>query len=193
MDDRNDMTLVYITTHGAPLRDPETGEPIDLPPIDEKDGADEILVMYEGFDTWYSFIWDDLLNFFLSLLQSKGVCLIVDSCYSGGFNDHITLEQEKETFTSKLFINDILNELSKNNRVILMSSEEDTVSYGSHFTNYIAEGLYGSADKQFGNDNGVTSAEEAFYFSQYYIDLYGIQHPTIFDGYSGEFPLCTNK
>lgn len=192
-EDSDDMSLIYITTHGAPLRDPETREPIDLPPIDEADGADEILVMYEGFDTWYSFIWDDLLNFFLSLLQSKGVCLIVDSCYSGGFNDHLSTETKKETYTSEMFAKDITEELSKNNRIILMSSEEDTVSYGSHFTNYIAEGLYGEADIKFGNKNGITSAEEAFYYSQYKVNLLGMQHPTIYDRYTGDFPLATYK
>ncbi|MEA3458688.1 MAG: hypothetical protein U9R21_08440 [Candidatus Thermoplasmatota archaeon] len=105
---RNDMSLVYITTHGSPLKHPVTKEPIDLPPKDEADGADEILVMYDGFETSYSFIWDDLLNFFLSMLQSKGVCLIVDSCFSGGFDDS-PFRGMTQNYSAKSFNNGLAN------------------------------------------------------------------------------------
>ena len=84
--DSDDLVLVYLTTHGTPLLD-KNENPIDIPPKDEEDGADECLIMYEGFDNGYSFIWDDLLNFFLNRINCQGLCLIVDSCYSGGFND----------------------------------------------------------------------------------------------------------
>ena len=63
------------------------GLPLDLPPKDESDGMDEFLVMYNGFENPYCIIWDDWLNFFLSRIKCQGLCLIVDSCYSGGFND----------------------------------------------------------------------------------------------------------
>ena len=71
---------MYITTHGFPLR-------FDIPPFDEKDRHDEALISYRGFQNPFAIIWDDLLNLFLSLLNSKGVCVIIDSCYAGGFND----------------------------------------------------------------------------------------------------------
>ena len=80
------MFLCIITTHGITFAK-INGSPWDLPPKDETDGADEFLVMYNGFNQWYGIIWDDLLNFFLSIIKCKGLCLIVDSCYSGGFND----------------------------------------------------------------------------------------------------------
>ena len=65
-EDSDDMSLIYLTSHGGPMLD-QDGNPLDLPPKDEDDGADEVLVMYNGFDKWYAFIWDDLLNFFLKI------------------------------------------------------------------------------------------------------------------------------
>ncbi|MCK4331988.1 MAG: caspase family protein, partial [Thermoplasmatales archaeon] len=43
-EDSDDMSLIYLTTHGSPLKGP-IGFPIDLPPRDEDDRADEILIM----------------------------------------------------------------------------------------------------------------------------------------------------
>ena len=184
-EDRDDMSLIYITTHGTPLKD-KNGNPFDIPPRDEADGSDEILLMYDGFDNWYSFIWDDLLNFFLGMLQSKGICLIVDSCHSGGFNDeYISNDLSKRQLSYNI---EFGAELMKSNRVILMSSEEDTVSYGSYFSFYLINGFDGIADNN-GNNDGINSAEESFYYAQNKIDSTGIQHPTILDKYPGEFPV----
>ncbi len=80
MEDSNDISLVYLSTHGFPLG-------FDIPPKDEADGTDEALVSYWGFSFPGLVIWDDELNVLLNRLESKGVCLIVDSCYAGGFND----------------------------------------------------------------------------------------------------------
>jgi hypothetical protein len=187
MDDNDDMTLIYITTHGSPLKN-SRGLPVDLPPKDEPDGTDEILVMYHGFDRWYAFIWDDLLNFLISLLDSQGVCLIVDSCFSGGFNDlpPFALQNNIADYSSKDFVTGMAEELAMQNRVVLMSSEEHTVSYGSDFSNFLIQGFWGWADL-FGNQNGEVSAEESFYYAQFWVDLLGNQHPTILDNYPGDF------
>jgi len=111
-EDSDDMSLIYITTHGSPLKN-LNGYPVDLPPKDEADGADEMLVMYHGFDRWYAFIWDDLLNFLLSLLQSQGVCLIVDSCYSGGFNDYPFEGLMPEDYTAESFTEGFIEDMGK--------------------------------------------------------------------------------
>ena len=191
MDDSDDLCLIYLTTHGSPLRN-SNGMPVDLPPKDENDGADEILVMYHGFDRWYSFIWDDLLNFLISLLNSKGVCLIVDSCYSGGFNDQPPFAKQTTSFeyTCNDYITGMTEELATQNRVVLMSSEEHTASYGSDFSNFLIQGFWGWADL-FGNQDGENTAEESFYYAQFWVDLLGNQHPTIMDLYPGEFLVTT--
>ena len=186
--DRNDLILIYLTTHGSPIYD-TNGNPLDLPPIDEADGADETLIMYDGFENPYAIIWDDLLNFLLSLLRCRGVCVIVDSCFSGGFNDPpYRLNKEYSEYS---FTHDMIKELGGGNRVVLMSTQEDTVSYGSIFSNYLINGFNGAADEN-GNRDGINSAEESFYYAREKVDSLGWQHPTILDLYPGEFPVTTS-
>ncbi len=195
-EDSDDISLIYLTTHGSPLIG-FRGTPIDLPPFDESDGADEILVMYEGFDKWYAFIWDDLLNFFISSLESQGVCLIVDSCFSGGFNDRpIFSKNTINGYTAESFEMGMMEELASQGRVVLMSCQEYESCYGSHFSDYLFGGLGGLADIA-GNSNGVNSAEEGFYFAKFWIDLLHTFTPTMLDLYpegnpsAGELPLTT--
>jgi len=185
-EDSDDMSLIYLTTHGTPLKGP-LGNYLDLPPKDESDGADEILIMYEGFNKWYAFVWDDLINFLLSLLQSKGVCLIVESCYAGGFNDEpMFTTPMTNDYTVESFAQGLSEELSGQNRVVLMSSTENELSYGSKFSEFLIDGFWGWADF-LGNKDGINSAEEAFNYSKNWV--YYDQHPTILDLYPGEFPV----
>lgn len=187
-EDRNDISFIYLTTHGSPLEDSE-GNPIDIPPYDEEDGADEILIMYEGFDKWYAFIWDDLLNFFLSLLQSKGVCLIVDSCYSGGFNDDPMFNRTfDEDYNAETFSRGLAEELSAQNRVVLMSCQEDEPCYGSYFSQFLIDGFWGAGDF-WGNIDGINSAEESFKYVEYWVNETCDFTPTIHDLYGGECPV----
>jgi hypothetical protein len=258
--DNDDMVIVYLTTHGSKLKDSE-GNPKDLPPKDEADGADEILIMYDGFDNKYGFIWDDLLNFFLGKLESKGICLIVDSCYSGGFNDvsvgvdnynlvsasqdltgEVNICSEVSnvmssrkammgTLNPELIIEDVNvlgnfhhNELESNpflkidphydheadlftkgfvedvagqGRIVLMSSEEDSLSWGSHFSNFLISACdTGNWADYFGNNDGINSAEEAFAYAKPRVEAAteGRQHPTMLDLYDGEYLMTyTNR
>jgi hypothetical protein len=165
-EDSDDYSLIYITTHGYFLN-------TDNFPKDEVDGKDEILVMYHGFEYSYAYVWDDLLNFFISLLQSKGVCVIIDSCYAGGFNDYPMFNQD---------------------RVTLMSCREFESCYGSYFSDYLIDGLWGLADL-FGNQDGVNTAEEAFFYARFWVELLHSYTPTMRDLYplsdplSREFPI----
>ena len=191
MEDSDDVCLIYITTHGFPLRN-SNGLPLDIPPKDEPDGADEALVMYEGFQNWYSFIWDDMLNFFVSLLESEGVCLIVDSCYSGGFNDSPFEDYggPLQGYSAKSFTDGLIDDLKVQGRVVLMSTSENKLSYGSYFSNYLIEGFQGWADV-FGNADGIVSAEEAFEYAQFWVNILmgDDQDPTMRDLYSGELSI----
>lgn len=251
-----DRVIVYLTTHGSRLKDSQ-GNLLDIPPKDEADGADEGLIMYEGFDNGLEFIWDDLLNYFLGMINAEGICLIVDSCYAGGFNDNIgdiqnynlnpvssEIYNEGKIYSkfskTKELIKDLIikiyQKLIKNNekiidnlckivydnsyflhkdasnnrevdifnqefvkdllagkRIILMSCEEDTVSYGSQFTNFLIDGFWGMADL-IGNGDGINSAEESFAYSDWWVNVLsgGDQNPTIRDNYPGEFTVTYN-
>jgi hypothetical protein len=184
-----DYVLVYLTTHGSHLHNFK-GQLLDLPPKDEADGSDEILMMHNGFAQWYGFIWDDLLNFMLSRIQCKGLCLIVDSCYSGGFNDPPHTGISGEQYTAASFTKGFMEDVAAQGRVTLMSSEEDGVSYGSYFSEYLTSGFAGMGDF-LGNWDGINSAEEAFAYAKPLTEwaTYWEEVPTISDLYPGEFPV----
>ena len=188
--DNDDLVLVYLATHGTSLK--YRGRPFDFPPKDEADGADESLAMYHGFERWYSFIWDDLLNFYLNRIRAKGICLIVESCHSGGFNDNLYYSKSiKKNYNTESFVQGLAYELSAKNRVVLMSCEEDELCYGCYFSKYLIEGLWGAADFQ-GNKDGFNSAEESFDYAKYLVNLYCHFNPTILDLYPGEFPVTNS-
>jgi hypothetical protein len=189
-----DYVLVYLTTHGGHLHN-FNGNLLDLPPKDETDGSDEILIMYNGFVQWYGFIWDDLLNFMLSRIQCKGLCLVVDSCYSGGFNDppYQGISGHQDTFNASSFTKGFMEDVAGQGRVTLMSSGEDQVSYGSYFSDFLIGGFQGWADF-WGNGDGINSAEEAFAYAKPLTQwwTYGEEVPTMSDLYPGDFPVTTS-
>jgi hypothetical protein len=164
MASADDVVVVYLSTHGMYL-------PFEIPPKDEADGFDEFLISYWGFAYNTSFVTDDTINILLNKLKSNNVCLIVDSCYAGGFNDHWRLLKSRPT----------------QNRVILMGSCEDELSYSGGFAPYLIDGLRGYADT---NHDGVVTAEETFYYAQ--PRSIPRQNPTIYDGYPEELPLTTD-
>jgi len=184
MDDKDDFSLVYITTHGFPLS-------FDIPPFDEEDKHDEALVTYRGFNHPWAIIWDDLLNFLLSLLNSKGVCVIIDSCYAGGFNDppYFNNRMKGNNKNADEWMHEFAEDISGSGRVVLMSCSEDEVTYASVFTPLLVKGLTGYADI---NDDDLVSAEEVFDFVVDYCNEYDM-HPTIYDDYPGEFQLTDVK
>jgi hypothetical protein len=164
MASSDDVVLVYLSTHGNHL-------PLDIPPQDEADHEDEMLVTYWGFAYNTSFITDDTINILLNRLKSNNVCLIVDSCYAGGFNDHWKL----------------LKSAPEQHRVIIMGSCEDEVAYSGGFAPGLIDGLRGYADI---NGDGIVTAEEVFVYAV--PRSFSPQTPTLYDGYPGELPLTTN-
>ena len=200
MEDANDVSLVYIATHGGQLK--LFGIPIDLPPFDEADHCDEILSTYYSFVDSSTLLRDDELKFLVNRLESQGICVIIDSCYAGGFNDNSHRNLFRNTIYSPPYINeecssddfikDFIGEIMGDNRVILMATEEDEPGYSSPtghiFTNILIESL----GEKFGdfNTNGFISAEEAYNYTRLRIED---QHPTIYDGYDGELDLTVSQ
>jgi hypothetical protein len=188
MEDSNDISLVYLSTHGFPLG-------FDIPPKDEADGTDEALVTYWGFTYPSLVIWDDELNVLLNRLESKGVCLIVDSCYAGGFNDpsnwNITdiptdSQQQMASYAAEEWGKGFGEDVRGQKRVVLMGSCEDEEAVSGGFGPYLVDGLRGYADS---NDDGIISAEEVFFYAE--PRSFQMQHPTLYDGYDGELPIMT--
>ena len=189
MEGEGDTCLVYLTTHGFPIL-------ADLPPFDENDNMDEALATYTGFlpynNPWsweplanpLGIITDDVINFLLNNLEAKGVCMIVDSCYSGGFNDnwnYFCSDGTSSTFKNQGYIKENLDP----NRIVLTSVGENDISWGSYFSHFLAEGMKGHADN---NRDGICSVEEIFQYATPIVLSLGL-NPQIFDEYPGELPL----
>ena len=185
MDSKDDFSLVYITTHGGQLQR-------DKFPWDEDDGMDEVLASYRGFQFSWANIRDDILNLMLSLLSAKGTCVVVDSCYAGGFNDppYFTNFIKNKRVTNQIsayeWMQELGEELRGKGRVVLMSVREDELSYGNYFTQSLIKALRGYADT---NDDRIVSAEEAFVYVEENLPEWLDMHPTIFDNYPGELSL----
>ena len=142
MEDSDDISVVYITTHGFPLD-------VDIPPEDEEDGFDEALMTYWGFAYPSLFIYDDQINFLLNRLESQGVCLIVDSCFAGGFNDPPDWNMtSRPSVSSAEWMHGFAEDVRGQGRVVLMASCEDEVSYSGAFAPYLIDGLRGFADSR---------------------------------------------
>lgn len=185
MADENDVCLVYLTTHGFPIL-------WDLPPFDEEDGMDEALACYRGFlpfqSPWsweplanpFGILTDDIINYHLNRITCSGLCVIVDSCHSGGFNDNWSYAKEVD------FAHELAVDLQGRNRVVMSSVPEEDTSYGSYFSHFLIEGMQGYGDE---NGDGVCSAEEAFWYAEPIIRENTGMRPQLFDDYPGELPL----
>jgi hypothetical protein len=90
-------------------------------------------------------------------------------------------------------VNGFVEDLAAPGRVVLMSCQENEVSYGSDFSDLLVSGFQGLGDTTTwgasGNNDGIVSAEESFRLAEFWLSLLGNQHPTISDGYNGEFPV----
>lgn len=206
MEDEDDVSVIYFATHGGQLT--LFGIPLDFPPFDEKDHCDEILVTYYGFkNPFLTNLRDDELKFLVDRLESQGICVIVDSCYSGGFNDTsrktsfrsniLAPRYNNGDFSPATFIKGFSEEIRKDGRVILMASQEDGLAFaqpgeGHCFTSVLIKSI-GEGFGDF-NNNGLISAEEAFNYTRGRLGSAGrSQHPTIYDNYHGELHLTVSK
>lgn len=187
-EDENDISLVYIATHGGLLR-------FDYPPLDEDDGKDAFLATYRS---WlpiknpftqmpllnpFAIITDDAINYFLNQLESQGICMIVDCCHSGGFNDNWSYAITPNMVD---FADELGSDLKGRNRVIITSARKDQLS-GLGFSYFLTEGLKGLSDE---NNNGICSAEESFVYAKSERGkIWSWPDPQIFDDYEGELSL----
>lgn len=200
-EDKNDQCLIYFSSHGGQM-------PFDLPPFDEADGKDEFLATYKSFKNPFAHLRDDHINFFVNRLESREICMIVECCYAGGFNDSFPTNNLFRNFIlSRLNIGPIfenfksgfLKDVQKQGRVILMCTEEDLVGYSyENYGGVFTRALLNSIRNGFGdlNNDGYISAEEAFNFTKTDWDLARcredyeyIQKPTMSDDYPGDFYL----
>ena len=150
---------------------------------------------------WDSVVTDTQFGEYLTNLQSKKTCVMIDACYSGGFADK-TIYNLPEFF--------ILNSgIAKSGRVVISSTSKFRLGYASTiigplFTNIWFQGLTsGDADGfrpgilQTGRPtilrifkDGKVSVEEAFYYTRYVLrrDLALIKYRTTQPQINDQYP-----
>lgn len=199
MDDGDDVSLVYYSGHGGYLffKNRHGVEiPVDLPPFDEQDRCDEYITTYWAGICPLAIITDDMLNFLLNRLDSQGVAVIFDSCYSGGMSDTHHIKDvlgrlSQNNYNAIAWMKGFSEDISKDGRVILMASRENESAWTTGwklFGSFVSEGFQGYADS---NEDGLVSAEESFeYAAPIYFDFIdGLCVPIIDDRYPGELLL----
>ena len=201
MSDADDICLFYVASHGQ--------EGYDMPPRDENGRGDCLLWMYDTYRTmigtypncWYFcmpnklyYLYDDTVNNWLSHLRCKGVCVIIEACQAGGFND--SPRRSQTTQLPSQWMEHLGEKLSAPGRVILTACSIDELSNGNFFGYYLMEGLQGFGDA---NNDGICSAEEAFNYSvpktkEILLKEFDFpMSPQIYDSYPGELLLTDTE
>lgn len=116
----DDRVLIYFSGHGSRIPDANG---------DEKDGADEVLVMYDSQiikknnkKTISNALLDDDLNRYLKQIKSQDVMLLVDACNSGTvYRGFVGREQSEAVYPKFLSYSGI----PKKNKAIRISESED--------------------------------------------------------------------
>lgn len=181
--DNDDVFLFAWQGHGSQVKDDDGDERTFLKPFDTKD---EVICPYdchrEGGNL-VNFIRDDTLDREFSRIKSKGMCLIFESCFSGGLvkKDETDIDTDKNGFIdtdeatnfSEDFSYDLKTkqtlDLEKKNRIVIMASLDDTSArlaplLGGPLTTGMALGFLGQyrGTKKDTNNNGFLSVEESF-------------------------------
>jgi len=166
-----DTFLFQWCGHGTLIPDEDGDESY----YNSNDIYDEVICPYDTHyinDSYQNVLSDDELDFYFSKIDSKGMCLIFESCYSGGL---VSIDDEDINNYNNEFIRDIkgkkpgLTDVNGDNRIIVMSTFPDNSSYGAFFRGFIL--IYSMAnsfkkpvlDK---NNDGFISVEEAYKFAK---------------------------
>jgi hypothetical protein len=149
IDEREDADteiLIYFSGHGGPIT--------DTAPLDEGDGFDELLGVYDTNDEpeFVDHVLDDDFKARLAELETEHLALIIDACNSGGM------------------------EITNPHRAVLAAAQEDQWSWETSelehgvFTYYMLQAMRDpSADT---NDDGWLSVQEIFDYAQNLVSDY---------------------
>ena len=160
----DDIFLFCWSGHGSQVLDDDGDEQL----YDPEDSYDEIICPYDievvdGEPT--NFIRDDEIDNALSEIQAKGMCLIFESCLSGGLVDKTKTTTERSSYNNVESL-----DINAENRVVIMSTLPDTLGRASFLTGFplltsLALAFKGYAQDR--NRDGVLSIEEAFRTARY--------------------------
>ena len=188
-----DVCLFSYAGHG--------GQYPDSSPVDEADGLDEYL------STSTAWVCDDEIAEWFAAFESRNICLVIDSCRSGGISRSLTPGDSSAEDCAIGLGDDIARVVDPTSGaravgdgpadgpVLLAASSEAGSSYTSValangiFTFFVAEALWQpEADA---NRDGIVSAQEVFaYAAPRAADYSPGQTPVLVDLHEGELPLA---
>jgi hypothetical protein len=139
-EDADTQVLIYFSGHGGSIP--------DSPPMDEADGKDELLGVYDTYDTpqFVNHVLDDNFKMQLANLETEHLGIIFDACNSGGM------------------------EVINPHRVVLAASQEDQSSWESSelehgvFTYYMLQAMRDPASDT--NSDGWLSIQEIYNYAR---------------------------
>lgn len=195
----DDVCVFYFSGHG--------GRRPDKTPEDEADGEDEVLV------AWDDDIYDDDLADWLEAFASQHICVMVDTCFSGGMTkssgaplravkgDGFAADLVRKYAAGKAASRALAEPVTKatgdtdlSGLVVLMACDDDEVSMeypslaNGLFTFFIVEGMR-QASTDTGGD-GFVSAEEAFEYAGPRVQQFDPdQTPQLYDQHEGDLDL----
>jgi hypothetical protein len=161
-----DIFLFCWFGHGSCIKDKDGDESI----INPKDTYDEVICPYDTEkiqDELVNVISDDELDAYLSNISAKGMCIIFESCLSGGL-----IEIKKTILTKgRLEIDEQFNpnhnvfDVNGENRVVIMSTFSNTICtinfrLGPALMHSLANALNNQVNDR--DNDGYISIEEAF-------------------------------
>jgi hypothetical protein len=161
-----DIFLFCWTGHGSRIEDRDGDESI----FDPKDTYDEVICPYDTEkiqDELVNVISDDELDAYLSNISAMGMCIIFESCLSGGFVEiNKNLLNIARLGISEQFIpNPDIFDINAENRIVIMSTTSNTVCtmnfrLGPSLMHSLGNALNNQANDK--NNDGYISIEEAF-------------------------------
>ena len=151
--------------------------------VDPNDESDEIIAPYDCYQdstgTISNYITDDELGRYFSRINCKGMCLIFESCLSGGLIDtnkqSTTGQKTPNLLDTKLFTADFMKDMDEetattdvngNNRVVIMSCHSETLGKASFLIGAPLQAamalVFTRGHTHDSNGDSCISAEEAY-------------------------------
>ncbi len=199
----SDLVIISYGGHGFPLLDADGDEKAR----DPDDQYDEYLSTYNmSLENPTRAIPDDIFGYMLRKIRSKKVLIFINSCYSGGAAQSLSLPIGGALAATPEEIGQgVVSDLERDGTFILSASKDDEPAWQSYklrdgeggtvFGHYLVEALDGGADAEGNIDGKVTIREIKDYVFKYvprYFDkdpMVKQQTPTYNDKLEGDVVL----
>lgn len=192
LSDADDLCLFFFSGHGS--REP------DLPPLDEADGQDEVLVVTDGENN----IRDDELGEWVTDLPTRKFMAVIASCYSGGMIKSAGVKGIGEPGPAAVadgLADDLWRAINRRRQmspldlddngfgvVITAADDDETCQESSELEHdvlvyYLLQGMTGAADS--GGDGWISAEEIYAYASPRATAFNPGQHAQLYDALPG--------